>query len=259
VSLIGQKLRNRSKVAFELILAVHALVIVVPLALAVVGFVVPLVFVGSSVAVAFAVGLTLGVASVTLFAIRSSQVLTRGYRLRKSEHVYEVLSTPDHYRHRVVFDIEVTRPYVNTVEYRYRWSGGGDHQHLTCTGGRLLGPVLAEGYRYHYIALGRDLLPGDKREIVLQHDLVDTAKTFQPYLATTVKESIDRLILRVKFPEETNWDDQKASITAVRQLGLGGPVKGNLVPTFDDLHKEAAVVVQRPKFGSTYLIRWEPA
>jgi hypothetical protein len=256
VNQLGEKTRRRAKVAFELVLAVHVLVIVVPVVLAITGFVVPLVFVGTSVAVAFAVGLVVGVAGVTAFLVGSSKALTRGYRLRKSEHIYEVLAAPNHYHHTVLLNIEATRPYVNTVEYRYRWSGTGDLGTLACTGGTLLGPVLAEGYRYYYVALGTDLLPGDKREICLEHDLLDNAGTFQPYLSKTVKESIDHLVLRVRFPP-TNWEARKASVSAGRQMGLGGPVKGHLKPTFDDAHHEAVVTVHRPKFGYTYTIRWE--
>ncbi len=86
---------------------------------------------------------------------------------------------------------------------QYRWSGSGVDTGpvVTSHGHSLSGPSRrALGWRSYVVTLDPALKKGQHATIAVRQQLTDDVEAFDPYLAKTVHETMDRLTLRVRLP-----------------------------------------------------------
>lgn len=210
--------------------------------------------------IAFALGIIITLTIIFFFAIKSSpsRWLLRGYRYVHAEYLYRIYDEPKHHSLTVSVLLEAIQSGVSIFEDRYLWSGQGEEgePQLTSPGCSLMGSVIKRsGWKYYYIHMGRELSLGERQEITTYQDLYDHDNKFEPYLAKTIAEPVDQLVLRVILPKHRI--PTKATLSEWSTLGPASTrIKtqpGKINTHSGEIHWEIA----SPVFGHRYEIRWE--
>jgi hypothetical protein len=203
------------------------------------------------------------VAAVAGFTMLSGSIrrILYGYYFKKLEIVYSV-DEHDERRHRqeTTFDLHVVRSGLRIIPARYWWSGSrssedNDRHHaprLIRGAQEILGPVQDSRWWIYWIYLGRAQPSGTDRQIVVTHDLLDEDRRFQPVLAKTVIEPLDRLVLRVRLPPSM-WPVRVEAEETIPALDRSKTYPCEL----DEAGREIRLDVRRPVFGHKYRLRWE--
>jgi hypothetical protein len=210
-------------------------------------------------AICFSLGIFVALVIVILTYARStpSRRFLRGYRWVKAEYKYTIHDDdPKHHSQTITILLEALRHGVGQFENRYLWSGKGKENDpkVISPGHSLIGPPVQRGlWKFYFVYLGRELSVGERAEVIITQDLYDTENKFEPFLAKTVFEPLDRLILRAVFPR--NALPSQASCCEE-----GGPVPtNNLIRSIQaEINPTGEILwaIESPVFGHRYEIRW---
>lgn len=209
---------------------------------------------------AFALGILVAVVAIIAVYISSSPTkwLIRGYRWIRAEYLYRIHDDdPRHHSQTITILLEAMRPGVDLFENRYLWSGKGKEEppKIISPGATLLGPLVQRGlWKYYYVHLGRELSTGERTEVKILQELYDDEDKYEPFLAKTVIEPLDHLILRVVFPKD------RPPREAVCNVGSAAvPANAVIQRTpcqYDSESRELRWEIPEPVFGHRYEIRW---
>jgi hypothetical protein len=208
---------------------------------------------------AFALGIFVAVvAAIVISKSPPMRWLIRGYRCVRAEYLYRIHDL----RHHSILDtilLEAVRPGVVLFEDRYQWSGMGREefpQIISPPGATLLGPPIQHGlWKYYYVHLGRELSVGERIEVKILQELYDDEGRFEPFLAKTIAEPLDYLVLRVVFPQD---HPPREAVCNVRSAaGPAGVVIQSTPCQYDSVSRELRWEIPKPVFGRRYEIRWE--
>lgn len=151
-------------------------------------------------------GVVVGAAGMRLFVARRGSSLEeqRGYHWVEADYVYSIDGQSLHkHLQRVNITIRAIRDRVRTFSNQYRWSGSGpDSGPIVTSYGHTLAtaPRRSLAWRAYDVTLEPSLQKGDEATISVVHELSDVNEEFESFLAKTVHEPLDRLLLRVELP-----------------------------------------------------------
>jgi hypothetical protein len=207
---------------------------------------------------AFALGIF--VAVVTAIVISKSpptKWLIRGYRWVRVEYLY-CIHDPKHHSQTITILLEAVRPGVVLFENRYQWSGRGREELpkiISPPEATLLGPPIQHGlWKYYYVHLGRELSVGERIEVKISQELYDDEGRFEPFLAKTIAEPLDYLVLRVVFPQDHPPRGAVCNVSSAE--GPAGVVIQSTPCQYDSVSRELRWEIPKPAFGRRYEIRW---
>jgi hypothetical protein len=211
---------------------------------------------------AFAIGIFVAVVAAIAKIVRSKSPpmkwLIRGYRWVRAEYLY-CIHDPRHHSISDTILLEAVRPGVVLFEDRYQWSGRGREELpkiISPPGATLLGPPIQHGlWKYYYVHLGRELSVGERIEVKISQELYDDEGTFEPFLAKTIAEPLDHLVLRVVFPQTS--PPREAVCNVHSAAGPAGVVIQSTPCQYDSVSRELRWEIPKPVFGRRYEIRWE--
>jgi len=185
--------------------------------------------------------------------------LLRGYRWIRAEYCYSIDSqNTSVHAQRIRITLEAIRPGVNYFENRYLWSGRGDEggPEVVSSGHRLQGSAWRRGvWNHYYVHLGRSLAVGEREDVEILQRLHDTGGAFEPFLAKTILEPVDYLILRVLLPHQLL--PRKINVTEGSSAVPTDVVVKQLPFSFDADTGEIRAEIPSPVFLHRYEIRWE--
>ncbi len=182
----------------------------------------------------------------------------QGYRFVRAEYHY-IIHEDNSRHHSQITSIllETFKDGISIFEDRYAWSGQGQEEDLqVLSAGHSLVEVIERAHwKYVRIFLGRELSKGEQAEVRIILDLYDLENKFEPYLAKTVGEQLDYLILKVvlpisNFPPHITFSERNILSPEVPST-LTQP--GKINTHSGEIHWEIA----SPVFGHRYEIRWE--
>ena len=210
--------------------------------------------------VTFALGLITASTLVFIVYWRTSAVkwLMRGYRWIKAEYLYTIDNdNPQLHTQYVTILLEAIRPGVDHFENRYLWSGRGqiDDPLILSPGHKLMGMTQRAVWSYYYVDLGHEMRVGERVEIRIQQNLFDFENKFEPFLAKTLKEPLDELILHVqipntRFPSVIHFNEEDSPPP------LGSLLNNESVGEIDKARGDIRWLIHSPVFGRRYEIRW---
>jgi hypothetical protein len=209
--------------------------------------------------VAFFIGsiLTLALTVFSYYKIANSFWLINGYRIIFAEYLYRIHDDdPTYHSQTVKTVIEATRPGVNIFEFRYFWSGRGvEELRVISPFHRLLGePIERSNWKYYYVHLGEGLAVGGRTEITIIQELHDTYEEFKPFLAKTIAEPIEHVVLRVIWPKK-----RLPSQTILNVYSGIAPAFSLISRNNGKLDTDTGEVkweIQSPKLNHRYEIQW---
>lgn len=209
---------------------------------------------------AFAAGIAVTLAVVVATYLRASPArwLLRGYRWIRAEYYYRVdENDPKHHSQTITIELESMRPGVDHFENRYLWSGKGREfePRVQSRGHVLMGAPIQRGlWKYYFIHLGHELQVGERVTVEIFQDLYDDEGKFEPFLAKTIIEPVDHLVLRVALPRALRPAQIICSETssAIPTDSLVQKMPGQ----YDDKSGEISWSIPSPIFGHRYEIRW---
>jgi hypothetical protein len=207
---------------------------------------------------AFALGIFVAVvAAIVISKSPPTKWLIRGYRWVRAEYLY-CIHDPRHHSQTITILLEAVRPGVALFENRYQWSGRGREELpkiISPPGATLLGPPVQHGlWKYYYVHLGRELSVGERMEVKISQELYDDEGRFEPFLAKTIAEPLDRLVLRVVFPQ--NSPPREAVCNVSSAAAPAGVVIQSTPCQYDSVSRELRWEIPKPVFGRRYEIRW---
>jgi hypothetical protein len=211
-------------------------------------------------------GLTFGMAVATavvpLILLRASWALTsgRGYRWRKATYRYRI-DPLDHHHHAQTVEVEIValRNGVNAFFNQYMWSGAGDDSgpRVLSAGHTLLGPTKRQrGWEAYVVEIQPALRKGDTATIVVHQDLVDTREVFLPFLAKTINEDCDELVLHVQLPVGVTLHRAWGATGTGPHAGAEELSRQPLRVTTDGAIVSVEWTVVRPRRNINYAIEW---
>jgi hypothetical protein len=172
------------------------------------------------------------------------------YSIVRNALHYEYLDDV-HMRHLKTIKIKALTRGVSSYHDRYIWTGDGAIE-VRC---RIKGQAYMDrgklsGYQCYAIALGRTLNKGEECEVEIEWTLTDSGHRAQPFLATTIREPTDDLVMSVKLPANPG--------EAICEVRTHGSV---LVPTETtairfDRSNTAVWFKHKPKLLHHYQMRW---
>lgn len=188
----------------------------------------------------------------------SAQWSVRGYRWVQAEYEYHILDDHGHHQQTLDLEVEATRNGVAMIQNRYQWTGRGEIElpRVTSAGQKLHGPVIRKrSWDYYYVDLGREFNVGERVNVGVTQSLLDVEGSFEPFLAKTVTEPVDKLVLRAIFPATR----EPINATCHEQFAA--------VPSNIDVQSAACKynpnnrtlqwTINSPIFGRRYEIRWD--
>jgi hypothetical protein len=211
---------------------------------------------------AFAAGIFVSLITFVFTYTRSarSRWLLQGYRWIQAEYLYTIHNDdPSHHSQKVTITLEAIRSGVDHFENRYFWTARGQEEEpqIVSAGHSLMGSAYQRGgWKNYFVHLGHELTKGERVEIIIQQELYDHDGKFEPFLAKTMSEPVDRLLLRVDLPRK----NFPTHITC--QEESGAVPFNNLVrklPSTINLGSESGEIrleIQSPVLGHRYEIRW---
>jgi hypothetical protein len=212
--------------------------------------------------VAFALG-TLVALIIIIFTYSKtarSRWLLQGYRWISAEYLYTIHSNdPSHHTQVVTILLHAVRSGVDHFENRYFWTARGQEEEprILSSGHSLMGPVIQRGgWRYYFIHFGHELTKGEEVEVKIQQELYDREGKFEPFLAKTMSEPVNKLILKVVlprsfFPLQVTCSEEEGAVP-FNNLVKRYPSKINLGNESGEIRWE----VDHPVIGHRYEIRW---
>ena len=120
-----------------------------------------------------------------------------------------------------------------------------------------MGSVIHRGgWRYYFVHFGHELTKGEKVEVKIQQELYDRYGNFEPFLAKTMSEPVDKLILRVVlpksfFPLQVTCSEEEGAVP-FNNLVKKYPGKINSENGSYEIRWE----IEHPVIGHRYEIRW---
>jgi hypothetical protein len=120
---------------------------------------------------------------------------------------------------------------------------------------RVLGPLYdpPNDFWIYDLDLGASLSAGTDRQIRLQQDLDFRMVEYAPRLQRTILDPTDRLLLALKLPNHL-WP-----VEAEGEEFLNPSRPRKLPVQTDERMREVRLVVDRPRYGHIYRLRWSPA
>jgi hypothetical protein len=188
----------------------------------------------------------------------SPRWLLRGYRWVTAEYVYCIHEDdPKHHSQTITILLEATQRGIDHFENRYLWSAHGREEELKLIspGHTLMGPIIQRNqWKYYYVHLGHELEIGERVEVKVHQELYDENNTFEPYLAKTIVEPVDRLLLRALFPKQ-----HLPAHCTFYEMNTSGPANMVIrkIPSHINHHLgEVHWDISSPVFGHKYQIHW---
>lgn len=210
----------------------------------------------------FASGLLVSLIIYFLTYSRSarSRWLLQGYRWLQVEYQYHIHNDdPSHHTQTITILLQAIRSGIDHFENRYFWTAQGqeDTPTILSPGHSLMGPVIQHGgWKHYYVHFGHELTKGEKVEVKIRQELYDHDGKFEPFLAKTMSEPVNRLSLKVVLsstihPLHIDCTEEKGAVpfnNLVKKLSC----KIN----FDGENQIISLDVPHPTLGHRYEIRW---
>lgn len=216
---------------------------------------------------AFGLGVGLGLFAgviisllITTWFVVNRQVL-RGYRILEATYDYRIAESESgvlRHSQLVKITIQATRIGVRYFNNKYNWTGHGPTQiRVVSRGHTLLGEAAEGEWKRYVVHLGRELRRNGKTTIMVEQELSDVGRRFQPFISKYIDERLKHLSLRVTVPSSRAPNAAHVSV-------LHGPppddreVDGHDVTFLADGDRNVFYEwqVHRPKHGRRYKMSW---
>lgn len=211
---------------------------------------------------AFASGVALGASCMYAIHTRlwSSVESQLGYRWISATYTYQIDATdPRQHCQKTDITIKALRDGVRTFSNQYRWSGSGEElvPQVVSSGHYFAGEIERSlAWRRYDVRLEPHLRRGERTTVSVLQQLYDSDERFELFLAKSVHQPTEQLVLRVELPMKLVpnrvWTVEQFSAgpgaQVIKQTELEARVENTLATM------EWRVV--RPVQGRAYQLRW---
>jgi hypothetical protein len=213
----------------------------------------PTLIVLGGLAVAACLGFAIG-----WFAARV-RLAVNDYSWESADYTYRFdPEDPLHHVQVARITIRANRHNVQLFRNRYWWTGVGDSQlRVRSPQHRLLADIVRDAWHYYYVLLEQALSKGGRTTVVVEHDLYDKDRMFQPMITKDVSEALVGLTMRVVFPAQMRPRKVLAAeLVRSRDRHVYWQILKEREITVDDATGEVVFSVDRPRLGRRYRILW---
>jgi hypothetical protein len=181
------------------------------------------------------------------------------YSWESADYTYRI--DPDDPLHHVQIAkivIRANRHNVQLFRSRYWWTGVGQSRlKVLSPQHRLVADFVRDAWHYYYILLEQALSKGGRTAVVVEHDLYDADRMFQPMISKDVSEAVVALTIRVVFPPHLRPRKVLAAeLSRSRDRDVyWQTVREKEIPV-DDATGEVVFSPGRPRLGRRYRLAW---